>query len=879
MRLVESLSRRPGVGRLLLLSRDVLALPRRDEGRESFDLDGLDEASARQLWLHLEELYGPTRALACDQALARTRGMPLAMRREYARCRYGEGAWELGELPEAVRHALEAVSVARLPVAPAAVAAILKAADVEASLIELVSRQLIDPLLSGRFSVHDVVRDQVVEAIPAQRRKALELRAAELIRGGGRGISARRMAWLAGDDGAVALLDDLDRTREVIEHLVAAGEIDQAVLRLEEVLGGALARGGGGELLALIARLRQAGGDAARLDALQASVALRHGRIAEAVEFGRAMDAVMRWHLRYRMGDVTTAQAALRSLMGSSDPNEAALAASYVALVELELGRRDSAMAALEDAFAGSRQEWSATTRARVHLAFVAVYRAGGDFSSARASLARASSSAADLEVAAEVEALRVRCLLDEGRTADARSALDGARRAALEVDCVSLRDELEACEAALEHLGGRSERASERLRDLVDVARERGDEVSALRYELQLAETLFDRDMLGKAAELVVALDRSAQTCGLDALLGGARALSAAIALRELRFDLAAEELEKLKGWVPYAQQQRAETSRALLSAWNQQEYAIEVEPIRLANVLLARGESAEALSRARAAAIHGERTGLLSDVARSLAIVARLELARGDRAAALAAASRAARDARECGVYAPRIESLLVLASIARDEGEQKTAATYARDALELATEVGLPFERLVAARALSVICSGNGPSDGLESASAATVSRRARGYAEQALTDLGFTEVRPFRCVAHDGATSYVTAATPELLGVSERDLLVDAVSQCIFRKGEKVADLRRRSLLKKLLFLFAAKPGHVFSKEEIVEQVWEVSYHPLRHDAALFTNIMRIRRLLGEDGGELIAVSEDGYRLAAPKDFLYVENSGQ
>ena len=93
----------------------------------------------------------------------------------------------------------------------------------------------------------------------------------------------------------------------------------------------------------------------------------------------------------------------------------------------------------------------------------------------------------------------------------------------------------------------------------------------------------------------------------------------------------------------------------------------------------------------------------------------------------------------------------------------------------------------------------------------------------------------------------------------------------------RNGEDVADLRRRSLLKRLLFLFAAKPNYVFSKDEIVEQVWEVEYHPLRHDAALFTNIMRIRRLLGEDGIELIQVSEQGYSLVPPKDFLYVEDT--
>ena len=94
------------------------------------------------------------------------------------------------------------------------------------------------------------------------------------------------------------------------------------------------------------------------------------------------------------------------------------------------------------------------------------------------------------------------------------------------------------------------------------------------------------------------------------------------------------------------------------------------------------------------------------------------------------------------------------------------------------------------------------------------------------------------------------------------------------EVIWRHGQELADLRRRSLLKRLLFLFAACPGKTFSKEEIVQSVWNVDYHPLRHDAALFTNIMRIRRLLGGDGADLIRVSEDGYKFCPGKDFVFV-----
>ena len=140
-----------------------------------------------------------------------------------------------------------------------------------------------------------------------------------------------------------------------------------------------------------------------------------------------------------------------------------------------------------------------------------------------------------------------------------------------------------------------------------------------------------------------------------------------------------------------------------------------------------------------------------------------------------------------------------------------------------------------------------------------------------------NLGLTALRPFRIIDASGAVSEVADADPEVLRLPVRTLAVDAVRETIWRRGTELADLRRRSLLKKLLFLFAAAPGKTFSKEEIVQTVWSVAYHPLRHDAALFTNIMRIRRLLGEDGAEIIRVTEDGYRFEPPSDFVFVSRS--
>src|SRR5262245_44651406 len=85
------------LGRLVLITRDALPLGRTLAPGE-VAVGGLDEAAARELWAHLEEAYGPTPHGAVDAAIAKTRGMPLALRREYARAAFACDAWKLDEL-------------------------------------------------------------------------------------------------------------------------------------------------------------------------------------------------------------------------------------------------------------------------------------------------------------------------------------------------------------------------------------------------------------------------------------------------------------------------------------------------------------------------------------------------------------------------------------------------------------------------------------------------------------------------------------------------------------------------------------------------------------------------------------------------------------
>ncbi|HEU5060165.1 MAG TPA: helix-turn-helix domain-containing protein, partial [Kofleriaceae bacterium] len=407
--------------------------------------------------------------------------------------------------------------------------------------------------------------------------------------------------------------------------------------------------------------------------------------------------------------------------------------------------------------------------------------------------------------------------------------------------DAGGVADEVRAVRALVRAARGELADGCQILIELVQARRARGDELAALRGEIDLAALYERRGELRAAAETASVAAEAARRLELDALARRGDDIAAAVEVAAWRRPAAGE---RVRG-----------AGRGPISD------------------AAARGENRAALAIAREAAAAAERIGNPADLADALAWCSRLEMAAGDRAAAELAAARAAREAAACGATWARCAALLVLAAASRENGDLVAASSYARDAAEVAAAAGLAVERLVAERALEAIA-GPGGRQALGGA-AAGMSEAAREMAGRALADLGLISVRPFRLVGPDGQESRVADASPERLRIAERDLVVDGVRECIVRSGKPVADLRRRSLLKRLLFLFAARPGRIFSKEEIVQTVWSVEYHPLRHDAALFTNIMRIRRLLGRDGAELIRVSEEGYRFTPGKDFLFVE----
>jgi hypothetical protein len=908
------------LGRILVVGRDPLAAAVGASIAE-IELLGLDIDAASAMWTHLEETFGD--AEGWDNAFSRTRGVPLALRREYARSRFGQQAWDLSALEAPARTALEALAILRQPVAPAAVAALAPGVDTEAALTSLVARQLVDAVGDGRVVLHEVVRVDVLAQLDNESKQRLSAAAAELVASTAAISAGPRLAWQAGDDGAFGAMDQITRVREVVWHWIAAGERGRAADVLLEDRELAARSGGAGEFEALLDAL----GDRPRkrpgthgdvkdtgqaptltsfldpehtreLAALRIEIAVRGGRFTEAFERATAapgaVSPLIHAELVLASGDVAGARRALTGLVGSADPSERARALSMLAELELLAGKPDTAAAHL-----GALGDLSAAdplARARTHLAAARVDEYVGRVAAMRTALARAHGACKSVpacleasELSAIIDARRAIGLAREGRLVEAVTALDAADAVARDLDAVAVADEVLAARALVARRRGDAGGAASLLQDLVRARRERGDELGALRAELDLAELEILRGQPAIAAELASAALASSVRRELGHLAARGTAVVAAIDLMELRTEAALPRLEELHG--SPALDAAAGASVAVLLATaralsGQRAGAVELAQnagaesrdeldrrLAAAEVALATGDVGMALELARDTAVLAERSHRTIELASALVIVARLELARGDRGNARAAATRAAREAAAAGLVRARVHALLALSALARDDDDAASAVAYARDASELALTAGLPVERLVAHAALDAISGHEAVADP-SAPSAATMAGTAIEGAARLLTDLGLTAQRPFRVIDAEGVPSDVADANPEVLRLPGRALAVDGVREVIWRHGQELADLRRRSLLKRLLFLFASAPGKVFSKEAIVQAVWNVEYHPLRHDAALFTNIMRIRRLLGEDGSEIIRVTEDGYRFVPPRDFLFV-----
>jgi hypothetical protein len=573
------------LGRIVVVGRDPLSAAVGSSIAE-IELHGLDGDAAGALWASLEDTYGEAQGF--DAAFARTRGVPLGLRREFARARLGPSAWDIATLEAPARRALEALAILRQAVAPAAIAALAPGVDIEAALTSLLARQLADGVGDGRLVVHEVVRVDVLAQMDADEKCRLSSAAAELVASTSALANGPRLAWQAGDDGAFGAMDQITRVREVVWHWLAAGDRDRAASALLADRELAARSGGAGEFESLLdalgdrpRRRTQTGKqDVAQtglaeivrapmspeldraLAALRIEIAVRGGRYTEAFERASAapgaVSPLIHAELVLASGDVGSARRALTGLLGAADPSERTRALAMLAELELLAGAPDAAAAHLATLGAitvpGSAAEPLA--RARAHLATARLDEYQGRVAAMRSALARAHGACKSVpvcleasELSAIIDARRAIGLAREGRLVEAATALDAADAAARDLDAVAVADEVLAARALVSRRRGDSTTAAALLHEVVRARRERGDELGALRAELDLAELEIVRGQPALAAELASAALASSVRRELGHLAARGSAVVAAIDLLELRLDAALPRLEELHG------------------------------------------------------------------------------------------------------------------------------------------------------------------------------------------------------------------------------------------------------------------------------------------------------------------------------------------
>ncbi len=842
------------LGRLVVTNRDGLGGAVTGQVNE-LELAGLDAASSTQLFDALDARFGPV-AVADDGNEAAlwtaTRGNPAAIMQQF-------GAARVPRTDDADLRAriLAAAAGLRLPVTAAALASMVEHGDPVGAL------RVIDELVAQQQLCADA-RD-AVRLAPGQRLQE------SLI-----DPSWHRLAvamWQAGGHGHAPL----DAAREAVVHACASGDAALVTQTCVAIAALRFERGSSAEIAAILQRASTMA-DPPVWHELALHVTLQARRIHDVRQL---------MHQARRRGDDAASAATLaaavavgafadakRLLASIAEPAAPAIAATrnrLQLLVGSELG------VLTDDAESQGLAAWRDEGPSAARVLFAA----------ARSALqAHATQDAAQF---ARLSMHYAVCLIQEGRVTEAGAVIAELETWVLGVEAVEAVDCARLSRALYQQATGDYRSAAAELRALMQRQRMRGDEVAALATEIALAELEVARGHAVSASEFATVVKAAAVRLGCHAWRMRADVVLANVDLFELRADAALGRLETVDAAVvgvrgkalvdvatakAYGFLGRHGDASELSAQLAQHPHLDAIErQMACAEVAVALGNLGGARELLHAAAATAERHGRRAEMIAAFALLARVELARGDRAVARSCATRAAREASTADLAHARCIALLALGALARAEDDAASGVAYARDAAELASVAGLPVERFVAYAALDAIAGPEAVADPA-APSAATLSPMAFDLCTKILAELGLSSQRPFGLIDAEGATSEVVDASPEVLQLAKRALAIDGVRESIWRHGQELADLRRRSLLKKLLFLFASAPGNVFSKEAIVSAVWNVEYHPLRHDAALFTNIMRIRRLLGEGGAEIIRVTDDGYRFVPPADFVFV-----
>jgi tetratricopeptide (TPR) repeat protein len=123
-------------------------------------------------------------------------------------------------------------------------------------------------------------------------------------------------------------------------------------------------------------------------------------------------------------------------------------------------------------------------------------------------------------------------------------------------------------------------------------------------------------------------------------------------------------------------------------------------------------------------------------------------------------------------------------------------------------------------------------------------------------------------------------YIDAQLAEL-GVNQTedyDLIFDPLTNSVTEKKKGKVDFKNQFILLDMLRLFMKQPGAVYSKENLVKQVWKQDYDPAVHDNKIYVTIKRLRKLIEPDYDKprYIFRAKNGYYLNKNTKILMEQN---
>ncbi len=116
-------------------------------------------------------------------------------------------------------------------------------------------------------------------------------------------------------------------------------------------------------------------------------------------------------------------------------------------------------------------------------------------------------------------------------------------------------------------------------------------------------------------------------------------------------------------------------------------------------------------------------------------------------------------------------------------------------------------------------------------------------------------------------------YIHRKLTELMGqmghaeTNNYDIIFDGENNTIIENKIGKVDFKNQFILLDLLKLFLMNPGKIFSKEDLVEEIWRQPYNPAVHDNKIYVTIKRLRKMIEPDFDKpkYIFRSKNGYFL--------------